>query len=130
MPKNYGELLNEQLAQSPLVKETDSYMEQQVLNPTAPVVNVKPSESKQLSEPVGEKPKEKQTKYPMPFLTEAPGAPKHCQALVDAATYANMSLLKTLGVVPQNMSLGAMATEAVSEWVDKKIREWAKKQKQ
>lgn len=71
----------------------------------------------------------KQPKYPTPFLTEAPGAPKHCQALVDAATYANMSLLKTLGIVSPTMSLGAMATEAVSEWVDKKIKEWAKKQK-
>ena len=35
MAKNFADRFNEQLAASPLVKETDNYMEQQVLNPDA-----------------------------------------------------------------------------------------------
>lgn len=74
--------------------------------------------------------KQRDPKYPAPFVTDMPGAPKHCQALVDAATYANMQMLKNVGAVASNMSFGAMATQALQEWVDRKIKEYVKKQKQ
>lgn len=141
MGRNYGQLLNEQLANSPLVQETDKYMETQVLNPEAPSVNVpkediaqtqnKQETSAPVQEVVTAKPEKKagaanKKEYPAPFVNGLEGAAKHCQALVDPSTYTNMTLLKSVGAVNPSMSFGAMATEALTEWVDRKIKEWQK----
>ncbi len=117
-------------------------METQVLNPEAPSINVPeaemvtavktPAETKpaQAVTPAA-KPEKKASstnkkEYPAPFVNGLEGAAKHCQALVDPSTYTNMTLLKSVGAVPNNMSFGAMATEALTEWVDRKIKEWQK----
>lgn len=156
MAKNFADRFNEQLAASPLVKETDDYMEQQVLNPDAqPVLlsnndtNLPPKEeegptapSQQASaSPLPSSPTASPSravigsqdssttpkpKYPSPFVSDVQGSPKHCQALVSATTYTNMGILKNLYL--PNMSFGAMATEALSEWVDRKIKEYQKRQ--
>lgn len=131
MARNFSERLSEQLQSSPLVQETDDYMERTLSEDTTsqpaqtPHVvettpEVKKSEPKKA--PVDEK-------YPVPFVNFMQGAPKHCQALVDAATYANMQMLKNVGAVASNMSFGAMATQALQEWVDRKIKEYVKKNK-
>ena len=139
MARNYGQRLSEQLASSPLVKETDTYMENQVLNPEAPSINIPKQETETVqtnkiqneqktSSELNEK-KEKKTndaKYPAPFVSGLDGSAKHCQALVDPSTYTNMTLLKSVGAVPSNMSFSAMATEALTEWVERKIKEWSK----
>lgn len=156
MAKNFADRFNEQLAASPLVKETDDYMEQQVLNPDAqPVLlsnndtNLPPKEEEGPTAPsqqasasplpssptaspsravIGsqDSPSTPKPKYPAPFVSDVQGSPKHCQALVSATTYTNMGILKNLYL--PNMSFGAMATEALSEWVDRKIKEYQKKQ--
>lgn len=125
MAKNFSERLSEQLAASPLVQETDNYMEK-VLS-EEPIQEVTPEKPTPVAV---ETTKAQGPKYPAPFVTDMPGAPKHCQALVDAATYANMQMLKNVGAVASNMSFGAMATQALQEWVDRKIKEYVKKQKQ
>ena len=156
MAKNFADRFNEQLAASPLVKETDNYMEQQVLNPDAqPVLlsnndtNLHPKEEEEHTAPsqqasasplpsspsaspsravIGsqDSPSTPKPRYPSPFVSDVQGSPKHCQALVSATTYTNMGILKNLYL--PNMSFGAMATEALSEWVDRKIKEYQKKQ--
>lgn len=149
MAKNFADRFNEQLAASPLVKETDDYMEQQVLNPDAqPVLLSDPDAAPSASPAAGEvnpsspqasasplpssptatapNPSNHKPKYPSPFVSDVQGSPKHCQALVSATTYTNMGILKNLYL--PNMSFGAMATEALSEWVDRKIKEYQKKQ--
>lgn len=141
MAKNFADRFNEQLANSPLVKETDEYMEQQVLNPEAQPVLLNPdtpeapkaaeetppvSSPQAAAEPLPSASTPKPAKYPSPFVSDVQGSPKHCQALVSATTYTNMGILKNLYL--PNMSFGAMATEALSEWVDRKIKEYQKKQ--
>ena len=129
MAKNFSERLSEQLQTSPLVQETDNYMEK-VLS-EEPIPEVKPEKPTPVAveNPKREVVKEQEPKYPAPFVTDMPGSPKHCQALVDAATYANMQMLKNVGAVAPNMSFGAMATQALQEWVDRKIKEYVKKQR-
>ena len=128
MAKNFSERLSEQLQTSALVKETDQYMEQVLAEDNENVV-VK-DEGVTSQQPAKRQTEVKKpandAKYPAPFVTEMPGTPKHCQALVDAATYANMQMLKNVGAVAPNMSFGAMATQALQEWVDKKIKEYVK----
>ena len=161
MAKNFADRFNEQLAASPLVKETDDYMEQQVLNPDAqpvllsnpdtpaaptaveqeptpsvsspsPQASASPLPSSPTASPsravIGsqDSPSTPKPKYPSPFVSDVQGSPKHCQALVSATTYTNMGILKNLYL--PNMSFGAMATEALSEWVDRKIKEYQKRQ--
>jgi len=151
MAKNFADRFNEQLAASPLVKETDDYMEQQVLNPDAqpvllsnpdtpaaptaveqePIHSVSSPSPQAAVEPLPSSASHnpsnpKQPRYPSPFVSDVQGSPKHCQALVSATTYTNMGILKNLYL--PNMSFGAMATEALSEWVDRKIKEYQKKQ--
>lgn len=156
MAKNFADRFNEQLAASPLVKETDDYMEQQVLNPDAQPVLLSNDDTNPAARPAPprivkaifdeppydpEQPSSQADlgspknmnhepltpkKYPAPFVSDVQGSPKHCQALVSATTYTNMGILKNLYL--PNMSFGAMATEALSEWVDRKIKEYQKRQ--
>lgn len=120
---------------SVLMQEHEEYMENQVLNPAnvgtdkQEGLDQKPvSDTGKSEEPVKkEKPVKsaKKNVYPSPFVdpTDEPKVHRY-QALVNSTTQQNMRILSGL----LNMSITTMCTVALEEFIDRKIKEYAKAQ--